>query len=92
MTIMTIAASSRRSQMEEWDKLRITGCPHIDRNTISIYDLLEITFDDFCPEDTVFFLSCYELRNVSFQVLKLDSFYPIFNPLSSIHAAVQKPD
>lgn len=51
---------------EDWDKLRITGRPHIDRNAVSIYDLCEITFEDFCPEDTVFSLYCYALRKVSF--------------------------
>ncbi len=52
---------------EDWDKLRITGHAHIDRNAINIYDLREITFDDFCPEDTVFSLHCFALRKVSFR-------------------------
>ena len=50
-----------------WDKIRITGHVKIDRNAIDSYHLKEITFEDFCPEDTVFSLFCVDLRKVSFR-------------------------
>lgn len=51
---------------EEWDKIRIKGHVRIGRNAINAYDLQEIIFEDFCPEDMIFSLYCFELRKVSF--------------------------
>ena len=48
------------------DKIRITTRVKTDRNAISSEHLQEITFEDFCPEDRVFSLYCYDLRKVSF--------------------------
>ena len=56
-----------RSVTEDWDKIRITKPVKMDRYAIYSYHLQEITFADFFPEDTVFSLSCFELRKVSFR-------------------------
>lgn len=56
-----------RSIIGNWNKIRITKRVKADRNAISSYHLQEITFEDFCPEDTVFSLYCYDLRKVSFR-------------------------
>ena len=56
-----------RSIIGNWNKIRITGHVKADRNAISSYHLQEITFEDFCPEDTVFSLNCFDLRKVSFR-------------------------
>ena len=55
-----------RSVTEGWDKIRITKPVKMERNAINSYHLQEITFEDFCPEDTVFSLYCSDLRKVSF--------------------------
>jgi len=56
-----------RSVEEDWDKIRITKPVKMDRYAINSYHLQEITFADFFPEDTVFSLSCFELRKLSFR-------------------------
>lgn len=55
-----------RSVQKDWDKIRIKGRVHLDRNAINSYDLKEITFEDFCHEDRIFSLYCFDLRKVSF--------------------------
>ena len=56
-----------RSVVEKWDKIRIAGHAKADRYAVNFYQLQEITFDDFRPEDTVFSLFCVDLRKVSFR-------------------------
>ncbi len=55
------------SVKEECEKIVVKGRAHIDRNAIYCYDMKEITFEDFCPEDRIFSLYCYDLRKVSFK-------------------------
>ncbi|MBQ6039845.1 MAG: leucine-rich repeat domain-containing protein [Oscillospiraceae bacterium] len=56
-----------RSVGEKWDKIRIAGHAKADRYAVNFYQLQEITFDDFRPEDTVFSLFCVDLRKVTFR-------------------------
>ncbi len=55
-----------RTVEANWNKIRITKRVKIERNAVSSYHMKEITFVDFCPEDTVF-RYCFDLRKVSFR-------------------------